>query len=300
MAGDAYFENIQGVLGIFAQDPMWPNPSNMFVIPDEQGFAMIDVGCGGVSGPEYLLGGLKHWGLNLKDLHTIILSHAHPDHMGAMSWILEEIQPKVFIHHLDVVSALNPQNLVNTFDVPLAKRRWAGAEDQSIAQAFDLLNFFEQVGCSMSAASKVDPVNEGDVLGLGAFAFEVIHTPGHSPGHVSLFEKDKGILLSGDVVGRIPAWYTPASGGVIGYYETLAKLEALEAEIILPAHGPVMKDPLTAIKKIRDRLLGTEAAIREILGDGPKNFLEVNAAIFPLLNVQLFPGCGIIESHVLK
>ena len=107
-------------------------------------------------------------------------------------------------------------------------------------------------------------------------------------------------MLSGDVVGQIPAWYTPASGGVIGYYETLAKLENLKTKIILPAHGPVMKDPLTAIKKIRDKLLDTEAAIRKILGDGSKSFLEINAAIFPFLNMQFFPGCGMTESHLIK
>ncbi|TIT32768.1 MAG: MBL fold metallo-hydrolase, partial [Mesorhizobium sp.] len=40
----------------------------------------------------------------------------------------------------------------------------------------------------------------GDVVDLGDRAFEVIHTPGHSPGGIALFEKKTGILLSGDII----------------------------------------------------------------------------------------------------
>ena len=43
-------------------------------------------------------------------------------------------------------------------------------------------------------------LEEGDVVDLGDRAFEVIHTPGHSPGGIALYERKTGILLSGDIV----------------------------------------------------------------------------------------------------
>jgi len=82
--------------------PNWPNPANIYVIPDENGFSLIDVGCGGITGIEHLKEGLRHWKLKIEQLHTVVLSHAHPDHMGAIGWILEEANPTVYIHHLDI------------------------------------------------------------------------------------------------------------------------------------------------------------------------------------------------------
>jgi len=300
MAGQVYCQDIKGLQTIFSQKPDWPGSANRFVIPDHRGFCMIDVGCGGPSCPGHLLEGLEQLGLDLQDLHTVVLSHAHPDHMGAMSWILEQINPRVLIHHLDVVSALNPANLVNTFDIPLSKRLWAAAEDPGPYLQFDLFNFFGDCGCTMTGAREVEELHEGQVLSLGDFSFEVIHTPGHSPGHVSFFERERGLLLAGDLVGAVLAWYNPTSGGVIGYLDSLDKLEALEAEIILPAHGPVMEDPRQGIRKMRDKLLKREAILLEGLQEGPRTFLELNAYLFQVPEVKFFPGCGNTAGHLDK
>jgi len=296
----ANFVKIKGISAILVENPSWPNPANIFIAPDNEGFSLIDVGCGSDSSRNLLLEGLSYWGLNIKKLHTIILSHAHPDHMGAVGWILEKVRPIVLIHHLEVTSALDPTNLVQTFDIPLAKHCWAPDEPTDSFQEFDLLNFFQKFGCSMSAAEEVHAINEGEVLHLGDLAFEVIHTPGHSPGHISLFERQSSILLAGDLVGPSPAWYTPTSGGVIGYLESLAKLETLETDIILPAHGPIIEDAAGAIKKNQDKLLKRETLLKEALHDGSKSFMDLNKTLIHNPMLHFFPGCGITESHLIK
>ena len=101
-------------------------------------------------------------------------------------------------------------------------------------------------------------------------------------------------------MGPSPAWYTPTSGGVIGYLESLAKLERLEAEIILPAHGPIIEDAAGTIKKIRDRLLKREALLKEALHEGSRSFMDLNQALIQNQLLRFFPGCGITESHLIK
>jgi glyoxylase-like metal-dependent hydrolase (beta-lactamase superfamily II) len=300
MALNSNFENIKGICTIFAQDSSWPNPSNIFVIPDESGFSLIDVGCGGISGVEHLESGLNHWGLKLQDLHTVILSHAHPDHMGALGWILEKTHPKVRIHHLEVESALAPARLEKTFDIPLAKKIWSSFEPGGGYQEFDLLKFFENSGCAMSAAGQIEAIRGGDILALGNFVFEVLHTPGHSPGHISLFERKRRILLPGDLVGKGPAWYTPSAGGVTAYLDSLLKLEALNADLVIPAHGRVMDTPLAAIEKIRQKLLDRESLIRDMLSDGARSAIQLTRALFQNPLLHFFPGCAITESHIIK
>ncbi|MBN2539442.1 MAG: MBL fold metallo-hydrolase [Deltaproteobacteria bacterium] len=297
MTSDKRYADVRGILVIFAESHLWPNPANIFVIPDDRGFSMVDVGGRGELGYRHLMSGLRHLGLKLPDLHTVLLSHAHPDHMGAIPYILEEVHPRVLIHSLDVESALNPVHLHYTFDIPLAKEKYASSGEH---QDFDLLHFFDEFGCLMSAAEDVEEMHEGDVIGLGNFEFEVILTPGHAPGHISLFEKRTGILLAGDLVGNSPAWYTPSSGGLTGYLASLDKLEAKNASLLIPSHGTILDNPSQGIDRIRGKLLKREAILMEALKDGPKSFMELNAALFRHEIIHFFPGCGIIESHLVK
>ncbi len=297
---DSKYKNTHGILAIIAREPNWPNPANIYIIPDEIGFSIIDVGCGGASGIEYLQQGLHHWKLKIEQLHTVVLSHAHPDHMGAMWWIVEESTPKVIIHHLDVGAALDPLRLEETFDIPLAKKCWAASMNEDTFQNFELLKFFEDSRCPMSAAGNLEEVRDGDTLPLGDFEFEIVHTPGHSPGHISLYERKKRILLPGDLVGKTPAWYVPSSGGVIAYLESLAKLEALNAATLLPAHGSLLNKATEAIQGIRKKILKRESILLDALAEGPKDFMELNATLLENALFHFFPGCGIVESHLIK
>ncbi len=296
----AYLVETHGVLMIASDDPMWPAPANVFVIRDGHGFSLVDVGCGGLSGPDHLMAGLAHWGLDLKDLHTVVLSHAHPDHMGAMGWLLGEVQPRVFVHHLDLESALDPSRLNLTFDIALVKERCAQAGKGEQVSSLEILRFFLASGCEMSAAREVLPLSDDQVIRMGDLDFRVIHTPGHAPGHISLFAGEQGLLLAGDLVGKFPAWYTPGSGGLLAYLGSLERLEATNATTILPAHGPLISDPLRGIEKIRGSLLRREKTLLDALGEGPKTFWELCEALFDNPVFRFFPGCGIVESHLAK
>ena len=297
----ANFVKIKGICAILIENPSWPNPANIFVIPDDdKGFCLIDVGCGSDSSIKLLLEGLNKWQLDIKKLHTIILSHAHPDHMGAVGWILEKTRPRVLIHHQDAAPALDPVNLTEAFDIPLAKQRLISDGETVDFQQFDLLKFFKDCGCSMNAARKIHQIHDGEILAVGDCVFEVIHTPGHSPGHIALFERQRSLLLAGDLVGPSPAWYTPTSGGVVGYLESLTKLNKLDADIICPSHGPIIKNPAGAIQKIRERLLKREALLKEALHDGSRSFMDLNKALIHNPMLHFFPGCAITESHLIK
>jgi len=152
----------------------------------------------------------------------------------------------------------------------------------------------------MSRADPDGSLKEGDVVDLGSYRFEVLHTPGHSPGHISLFDRDTGVLFGGDLVGDIVAWYTPASGGVTGYLESLAKIEACHPHVILPSHGAVIGDPIGKIDEVRARLLSREKKMLGVLSEGPISFVDLVGRMFTNEMIRFFPGTGITESHVRK
>lgn len=293
-------EEVRGIKAIFADDPSWPNPANIYIIPDEDGFSLIDAGCGGAGGLQHLLVGLENWKLPLKRLHTIVLSHSHPDHMGSLGSILTEIKPKVLIHSLDAQTALDPRKLEKAFDIPFAINCWSELRQDDTFRGFDLMQFFEDFACPMSAGSELAVVEDGEFLELGDFTFEIIHTPGHSPGHIALFEKRKKIILPGDLLGKAPAWYTPNSGGVIGYLASLKKLEQANADTALPSHGHFLENVGGNIERIRAKLMEREMILLDALVGGRKTLMELNEILFQNPLLHFFPGCAVTESHLIK
>ncbi len=291
---------IDDIAACINREPRWPASCNVYLFKDEEGGILFDVGCGKEDSYRELLAFLKREGLNLRDVHTIILSHAHPDHMGAMGFIQEEVSPKVWISGIDKPLAEDPQLLNSTFDIDLP-RRYLGEE--VIAQLglanFNILDYFQGL-CPMSSARISRAIEDGETLYLGGRSYEVIHTPGHAPGHISLYREDDGVLLSSDVVGEIVAWYSPSSGGVLGFLQSLERLSSLEVKVILPAHGDIIKDPVSALEKTRRHLLKTGERLVKILREGEMSFRELSERMYGNKIIQFFPGMQIIESHLIR
>jgi glyoxylase-like metal-dependent hydrolase (beta-lactamase superfamily II) len=282
------------------KDPMWPSSANVYVIKEGGGaFSMIDVGCGRGEVVNQIVDALSDIGLETKDLKTLILSHSHPDHMGGTGQFLDGAGPEILIHEDDFENALNPDRLTGTFDIELAKRSYSERGGKATAME-DLMRFFTDFGCPMFGAVPTGKLSEGDVVKLGKYSFEVILTTGHSPGHISLFDEGTKIMYGGDLVGDIVAWYTPASGGVTGYLESLDKMRARSPELILPSHGGIVTDPEEKIAKVRERLLAREKKMTGILEEGPKTFVELVDLMFKVEMVRFFPGAAITESHIQK
>lgn len=275
----------------------WPAPANSYLLKDADGGILIDAGCGF----EECYGKIKEFlsenGLAPADIHTVVLSHAHPDHMGAMPFLLQESSPRIIIHSLEAPLAIENELLNATFDIDHIKKyygdRLGGAEPLGINEYFSAL-------CPMGSAAATDTVEDGDVLQLGGRRFEVVHTPGHAPGHICLYDRENRLLLSGDVVGAVVAWYCPSGGGgARGYLESLDRIEALDVATILPSHGGEINDVRGAILKTRSFILAREARIIKLLESGEMSLLDLTDDLFAGA-ARMFPGLQITDSHLQK
>ena len=81
-------------------------------------------------------------------------------------------------------------------------------------------------------------LKDGDVLDLGDRALEVIHTPGHSPGGIALWEKKTGTLLSGDIVYDGPLILDTYHANLADYDASMERLDRLPVEIVHGGHFP--------------------------------------------------------------
>lgn len=115
-------------------------------------------------------------------------------------------------------------------------------------------------------------LEEGNVIDVPPFRLEVLHTPGHTSGSVSFYDRASRMLLSGDTVmadGVMGGIF--GSGNISDYIQSLERLSHLRVGTILPGHGPVSEVGEADIERARARsaaLLGDTRHLFDALGKG--------------------------------
>ncbi len=285
--------------GIFLHkdgETVWPASANVLLIRDADGAVLVDVGCGHEDTYLRLKGFISSQGLSIRDVHTVVLTHAHPDHMGAMRYLLEEISPRIFLHPVEIPLAAEPSRLNVTFDMDLPLRY--GINPFNLEEP-DILDYFSNL-CPMARADATHGIDPDGVLEMGRFTFKVIVTPGHANGLVSLFDPESGMLFTADAVGDVVAWYSPTSGGLTGFLEGLDRLAALPASFVVPSHGDISSQPRVEVEKTRARLLRREEKILGKLAGGAVPFPELASRVFSSPMIAFFPGPQILKCHLDK
>ncbi len=125
---------------------------------------------------------------------------------------------------------------------------------------------------------------DGQVLETGEGPLTVVHTPGHAPDHVVLWHEASRTAFTGDLLVRGSTVVIPASrGGVLAdYLRSLHRLAALAPRLALPAHGPVIDDPLPVIDGYLAHRRDRERQVLEALAGG--------AATIPAIVARLYTG----------
>jgi glyoxylase-like metal-dependent hydrolase (beta-lactamase superfamily II) len=161
---------------------------NAFLVDGDDGLTLVDVGW--ASAPSVLMGSLAELGRKLTDLRRIVITHAHPDHVRGLAEFRRHVpDARVLIHSADAAWLQRGR-------VPRGGRHGAlGA----VLDATPLLHW-----------TPVEPDGElvDGAVADGSDGLRVIHTPGHSPGHVVLLHEPTRTLLTGDAMfnrGRRPA-----------------------------------------------------------------------------------------------
>jgi glyoxylase-like metal-dependent hydrolase (beta-lactamase superfamily II) len=100
-------------------------------------------------------------------------------------------------------------------------------------------------------------LDDGEILTLGQTQWEVVRTPGHTPGHLCLWQPDERLLIAGDALSDYDVgWVCTALDGPDAAATAVTSLERiaeLRPRVILPAHGPRPADPAAAMAKAHRR-----------------------------------------------
>jgi len=185
---------------------------NTYLIADEI-LTVVDPG----TSIEKLLRSMVRDGFKIEDVKLIINTHSHPDHCAANQELKNLSKAKIAMHKAEAKHLEVSREMAKYF-------------------ALDPLNF------------KIDFYLEDEVK-LGKTVFKVIHTPGHSPGSICLYEEKLKVLICGDLIFDKSVGRTDFPGGSSTQLKnSIENVSKLDVEFLLPGH---MK-PLIGKEKVKN------------------------------------------------
>jgi glyoxylase-like metal-dependent hydrolase (beta-lactamase superfamily II) len=158
---------------------------------------------------------LKELGLKPRDILFVILTHEHFDHIGATTLF---------------------------FDTALVAAHRLAANKIELQDEFvTMMKYCNNLNKPFNADIWLE---DGNIIDLGNYKLNVVHTPGHTSGCICLYEARERLLFSGDTVfGGGTLSSIASSGNVSDYMNSLQRLSSLKVKFLCPGHGKISEDP---------------------------------------------------------
>jgi glyoxylase-like metal-dependent hydrolase (beta-lactamase superfamily II) len=255
---------------------------NMHVLADGDRVTLVDCGVWRPDLPDGGMGaveaGLAADGYALRDVSRIVVTHAHIDHYGLAGRLMELTGAELAMHthtDLDCEKYRHP-------DTARARRRDTYADHGvSEAERTDLADHLTRwMPYLHSVVEASRRLRGGEELVVGEDRWEVVHTPGHSLGHVCLWSSAHRVLLSGDHL--LPGITPPVTfergfdaDPLRSYLDSLRRVAALGPRLVFPGHGRPFGDAVGRIEAIIRNKLRRLESIRRAIEERPSTVTEL-------------------------
>ncbi len=215
---------------------------NLYLIEkDDRSVTLVDTGF--FSSADEIIDAIQSiYGKGVK-VNQIIITHLHYDHYGSANMLAGKLSADIMLHERERIIAKvieelyldKGNNMVNFLQLP---EKVADKVYKVIRREIEIY------------PKNVKTISDGDVISSSSGVWRIVHTPGHTPGHVCLFNEEKDVLISGDHI--LPGEtsnvaYYPAENynPLLEFLKSLKKTERLSPKLLLPSHG----DAFTGIRE---------------------------------------------------
>jgi glyoxylase-like metal-dependent hydrolase (beta-lactamase superfamily II) len=243
---------------------------NSYVLNSQERTLIIDTGMNREECLNTMMSGLRELRVDIRKTDFFI-THLHSDHLGLVSSLAKDsstiyfnqpdadrIKAGIFLEDLIKFARLNgfPENELQTISYTHPGFKYRPKED---------LDF--------------NIVKEGDAISISGYVFHCVETPGHSKGHMCLYEPNKKIFVAGDhlldditpnILLMSDEW-----NPLKAYLGSLDKVYELDIELVLPGHRGAFRNCKERIRELKDHHQKRLEEIISILEEGEKTAFEI-------------------------
>ena len=248
---------------------------NSYIIKGCDRFLIIDTGFNHEVCLNEMKASLQKLGVDLNRTDFFI-THGHADHMGLVGTLAQN-SSKVYFNEKEA-------KLID-FQLDNQNDYWQRFIDAYVPNGFPAedarISTDSNPGRKYGLKRRIDfaIVKEGDIIDIGNFHFKCIATPGHSPGHMSLYEENRKILVAGD---HILFDITPnlsfspyIEDALKQYLASLEKISTLDVNLVLTGHRNLLHDLHGRIGELQEHHRARLNEVLVALGDGDKNIFQI-------------------------
>jgi glyoxylase-like metal-dependent hydrolase (beta-lactamase superfamily II) len=250
---------------------------NTYLVRADDGYLLVDCGWDTADTLETLQSHLRFLDIQVESVRHLVITHIHPDHYGLAGRLREMAKADLSFHRLE--RQYVESRYGQTEELLAEMHEWLRINGTPRAE-LDKLNF-GSVGMieRVRVAFPDQTLDGGEEIVCGKFAFKVIWTPGHSAGHICLYDAGHKVLLSGDhvlphITPSVGLHVRAASNPLADYLDSLRLVGKLEAELVLPGHG----EPFRGLPERTGELIAHHQRrldeIRELLRGQPEQPLS--------------------------
>ncbi len=255
--------------------PLPQNPLkaiNCYVIKARGQSLIIDTGMNRKECMDVLSPGLEELGVDLNKADFFI-THLHADHLGLVS-NLATVTSRVYFNQAD--AAIVNSVSINYWEKQSDFARINGFPEDELQGAIK-----NHPGYKYSPRGRLDfyILKEGDPISIGDYFFRCIETPGHTKGHMCLYEPNKKLFVSGDhilsdITPNISSW-SNEENPLNEYLASLDKVYDLDVELVLPGHRGTFKNFKERIQELKHHHQTRANEILTILEKSNQNAFQV-------------------------
>ncbi|MDZ7760208.1 MAG: MBL fold metallo-hydrolase [Desulfovermiculus sp.] len=253
--------------------PMPKNPLkylNAYVLRGQDRTCLIDTGLNRDSCRQALHQGLEELSVDIQTLEVFI-THMHSDHSG-LAPALNAQGAMVMMSEADGQVLIQPAD----WEGILYFASLNGLPDDQLQQTIDTHPGFKY---RPQGEIVITEIGEGDVIECAGMELNCLLTPGHTKGHLCLYEPDQGLLFAGDmlleeITPNISQW-RPGRNPLGEYLDSLDRLKDLDLSLVLPGHRRLFSTPKKRIEELKTHHHKRLEEVRAIVRTHPGNAFDI-------------------------
>ena len=267
------------------QIPIPNNPleyTNIYLLQGDEGYLLIDTGWNSEEAFQSLKRQMAEIGVDLKDITQIIATHVHGDHYGLVGRLKQHTPARVSIHYLEKAQL---ETRYTSMEATMRQIEEWFHGNGAPADEFHMPRMRPGAMPGRMEPVLPDVTLRGDeIISAGAFTLQVVWTPGHSPGHICLYEPALKILFAGDhvlpvITPNISLQPQSADNPLGDFIDSLNRVKQLDVSLVLPAHEKIFNDLQSRVDEIIRHHQHRNSEILEALKTEPKTAYQISAKI---------------------